>query len=220
VNDEPPPPRVPLLNAANALTTARLVLVPVFAVLAVTSAMTRPPWQIAACLTFGVASATDYVDGWVARSYHLVTSFGKVADPIADKALTGTALVLLSAYGRLPWWATTVILAREIGVTALRFWVLRYGIIPASRGGKLKTALQILGIVWYLWPLPSALAAVGPYLMAAVVGVTVITGVDYVLRALRLRRIALTPLVVPPPEAPEPARAPAAEPAPAPEIAP
>ena len=222
MNDERAPARVPLLNAANALTTARLVLVPVFAVLAVTSAMTRPPWQIAACLTFGVASATDYVDGWVARSYHLVTSFGKVADPIADKALTGTALVLLSAYGRLPWWATTVILVREIGVTALRFWVLRYGVIPASRGGKLKTALQILGIVWYLWPLPPALAAVGPYLMVAVVGVTVITGVDYVLRALRLRRIALTPVVVPPPEAPEPAPTPAPEPAPAPapEVAP
>jgi CDP-diacylglycerol--glycerol-3-phosphate 3-phosphatidyltransferase len=214
VNDESAPPRVPLLNAANALTTARLVLVPVFAMLTVTSAMTRPAWQIAACLTFGVASATDYVDGWVARSYHLVTSFGKVADPIADKALTGTALVLLSAYGRLPWWATTVILAREIGVTALRFWVLRYGVIPASRGGKLKTALQILGIVWYLWPLPPALAAVGPYLMVAVVGVTVITGVDYVLRALRLRRIAVRPVVVPPPQAPEPA------PAPAPEVAP
>jgi CDP-diacylglycerol--glycerol-3-phosphate 3-phosphatidyltransferase len=196
VNDEPA--RVPLVNAANVLTTARLVLVPVFAAFAVVSALTRPGWQIAACLTFGVASATDYVDGWVARTYHLVTSFGKVADPIADKALTGTALVLLSAYGKLPWWATAVILTREIGVTALRFWVLRYGVIPASRGGKLKTALQTLGIAWYLWPFPPGLAAVGMYLMAAAIGVTVITGVDYVLRALRLRRLALTKAISPP----------------------
>jgi CDP-diacylglycerol--glycerol-3-phosphate 3-phosphatidyltransferase len=217
VTDEPVPGdavaarRVPLLNAANVLTMARLVLVPVFAVFAVTSGMTLPAWEVAACVTFGVASATDYVDGWVARSYDLVTSFGKVADPIADKALTGTALVLLSGYGRLPWWATTVILTREIGVTALRFWVLRYGVIPASRGGKLKTALQTLGIAWYLWPFPPWLAGVGPYLMAIVVGVTVLTGVDYVVRALRLRRLALTQAISPVvamrevPEASEPA---------------
>jgi len=185
-------PRAPLLNAANALTVARIVLVPVFAVFAVTSGFVRPGWQIAACLTFGVASATDYVDGWIARSYNLVTSFGKVADPIADKALTGTALVLLSGYGRLPWWATVVILVREIGVTLLRFWVLRYGVIPVSRGGKLKTALQMAGIGWYLWPFPPWLAAVGPYLMAVAIGVTVLTGVDYVVRALRLRRLALS----------------------------
>jgi CDP-diacylglycerol--glycerol-3-phosphate 3-phosphatidyltransferase len=195
VTGEPRP--VPLVNAANALTVVRLALVPVFAVLAVASGLTDPGWEIAACVTFGVASATDYVDGWVARSYHLVTS---------DKALTGTALVLLSAYGRLPWWATVVILTRELAVTGLRFWVLRYGVIPASRGGKLKTALQILGISWYLLPFPPGLARVGPYLMAAAVGVTVITGVDYVQRALRLRRIALTP--PPAPAAPEAARAP------------
>jgi CDP-diacylglycerol--glycerol-3-phosphate 3-phosphatidyltransferase len=157
----------------------------------ITSGMVRPGWRIAACLAFCVASLTDYADGWIARSYDLVTSFGKVADPIADKALTGTALVLLSAYGRLPWWATVLILGREIAVTVLRFWVIRYGVIAVSRGGKVKTALQILGIAWYLWPFPPALAAVGPYLMGAVVVVTVVTGVDYVQRALRLRRVAL-----------------------------
>ncbi len=107
--------------------------------------MTHAGWRIAACLIFCVASATDLVDGWIARRFELVTSFGKVADPIADKALTGTALVLLSAYDRLPWWVTVLILVREWGVTALRFWVIRHGVIPASRGGKLKTALQIAG---------------------------------------------------------------------------
>ncbi|HEY0698229.1 MAG TPA: CDP-diacylglycerol--glycerol-3-phosphate 3-phosphatidyltransferase, partial [Micromonospora sp.] len=143
---------VPVVNAANALTALRLVLVPVFVAMVVVSAMTHSGWRAAACLTFAFASATDLVDGWIARRFSLVTSFGKVADPIADKALTGAALVLLSAYDRLAWWVTVVILAREWGVTLIRFWVIRYGVIAASRGGKVKTALQILAIVWYLWP--------------------------------------------------------------------
>jgi CDP-diacylglycerol---glycerol-3-phosphate 3-phosphatidyltransferase len=182
--------RVPVVNAANVLTAVRLVLIPVFVILVVASDMTQAGWRVAAALTFAVASMTDYVDGWIARRYHLVTSFGKVADPIADKALTGTALVLLAAYDRLPWWVTAVILAREFGVTLIRFWVIRYGVIAASRGGKVKTALQILAISWYLLPFPDPLAAVGPWLMALAVVVTVITGLDYVLRALRLRRSA------------------------------
>ncbi|NYF57614.1 CDP-diacylglycerol--glycerol-3-phosphate 3-phosphatidyltransferase [Micromonospora purpureochromogenes] len=180
--------RVPVLNAANALTALRLVLVPVFAVSVIVSGMTHAGWQMAACLIFVVASATDLVDGWIARRFKLVTSVGKVADPIADKALTGAALVLLSWYDRLPWWVTAVILVREWGVTALRFWVIRRGVIAASRGGKIKTALQILAITWYLWPMPADLAAVGPWIMAAAVVVTVVTGFDYVAQALRLRR--------------------------------
>ncbi|GAB3145688.1 CDP-diacylglycerol--glycerol-3-phosphate 3-phosphatidyltransferase [Micromonospora sonneratiae] len=181
---------VPVVNAANALTGLRLVLVPVFVALVVASSMTNAGWRIAACLTFAFASITDLVDGWIARRFALVTSFGKVADPIADKALTGTALVLLSWYDRLPWWVTLVILAREFGVTLIRFWVIRYGVIAASRGGKIKTAVQILAIVWYLWPVPSGLAAIGPWLMGAAVAVTLLTGLDYVIRALRLRRRA------------------------------
>lgn len=181
---------VPVVNAANALTALRLVLVPVFVALVVASHMTSASWRIAACLTFALASMTDFVDGWIARRFALVTSFGKVADPIADKALTGTALVLLSCYHRLPWWVTVVILAREFGITLMRFWVIRYGVIAASRGGKAKTALQILAIVWYLWPAPPALAGVGFWIMMAAVLVTVVTGLDYVLRALRLRRSA------------------------------
>ncbi|WP_200209046.1 CDP-diacylglycerol--glycerol-3-phosphate 3-phosphatidyltransferase [Micromonospora coerulea] len=179
---------VPVVNAANALTALRLVLVPVFAVTVVVSDMTHAGWRIAACLIFAVASVTDLVDGWIARRFKLVTSVGKVADPIADKALTGAALVLLSWYDRLPWWVTAVILARELGITALRFWVIRHGVIAASRGGKAKTALQILAIAWYLWPMPAALAMVGPWIMAVAVIVTVLTGFDYVAQALRLRR--------------------------------
>ncbi|OKI89493.1 CDP-diacylglycerol--glycerol-3-phosphate 3-phosphatidyltransferase [Micromonospora sp. CB01531] len=180
--------RVPLLNAANVLTAVRLVLVPVFAASVVASDFTDAGWRMAACLIFVVASATDLVDGWIARRFALVTSLGKVADPIADKALTGAALVLLSWYDRLPWWVTVVILVRELGITALRFWVIRRGVIAASRGGKIKTALQILAITWYLWPMPEPLAVVGPWIMGAAVVVTVLTGFDYIAQALRLRR--------------------------------
>jgi CDP-diacylglycerol---glycerol-3-phosphate 3-phosphatidyltransferase len=180
--------RVPLANPANALTALRLALVPVFVALTVASGMTDRGPRMVATATFFVASLTDFVDGWIARTWDLVTSFGKVADPIADKLLTGTALVLLSWYDRLPWWVTAVILVRELGVTALRFSVIRHGVIPASRGGKIKTALQILAIAWYLWPFPSALERIGEVIMAAAVVVTVATGVDYVARAVRLRR--------------------------------
>jgi CDP-diacylglycerol--glycerol-3-phosphate 3-phosphatidyltransferase len=197
VTDEPVPVAAPrvvsLYNPANILTAVRLVLVPVFLAVVIVSGMTSAGWRIVACLTFCLASATDFADGWIARRWQLVTSFGKVADPIADKALTGTALVLLSAYDLLPWWVTVLILVREWGVTALRLWVIRYGVIPASRGGKVKTALQIAAIAWYLWPTAPPYDRVGPWLMAAAVVVTVVTGVDYVIQAVRLRRGAARP---------------------------
>jgi len=184
----PVDPQAPLLNAANGLTALRLLLVPVFAALTVASELTHPGWRVAAALTFGTASITDYIDGWVARRHQLVTSFGKVADPIADKALTGTALVLLSGYGLVPWWITALIIVREVGVTALRFLVLSRGAIPVSRGGKLKTLLQALAIGWLLWPMPEGAAVVGLWLMYVAAAITVATGVDYVVRAVRLRR--------------------------------
>ncbi|GIJ37984.1 CDP-diacylglycerol--glycerol-3-phosphate 3-phosphatidyltransferase [Micromonospora andamanensis] len=188
--ESPPVPvvAVPVVNAANALTALRLVLVPVFAASVVMSGMTHAGWQVIACVIFAVASVTDLVDGWIARRFALVTAVGKVADPIADKALTGAALLLLSWYDRLPWWVTTIILARELGITALRFWVIRRGVIAASRGGKIKTALQILAITWYLWPMPAALIPIGPWIMGAAVAVTLVTGLDYIAQATRLRR--------------------------------
>ena len=183
--------QVPVVNAANVLTVTRIVLVPVFVLLVIISGMTDTWWRFAAAVAFGVASLTDFVDGWIARRYGLVTSFGKVADPIADKALTGSALVLLSIYDALPWWVTVVILIREWGITALRFWALKYGVMAASRGGKLKTVLQIGAIGWYLFPFPEPWSKVGPVLMGAALVVTVVTGVDYVIRAFRLRREAV-----------------------------
>ena len=135
--------------------------------------MIRPGWRMAACLTFAFASATDLVDGWIARRYGLVTSFGKVADPIADKALTGTALVLLSWYDRMPWWVTVLILTRELGVTALRFWVIRHGVIAGQPGrqgqDRRSRSWRSSGTCG---PLPGA-AGVGPVIMGAAVVVTV-----------------------------------------------
>ena len=175
-----------LWNVANVLTMVRIVLVPVFVAFLFAGGTA---WRLAALGTFVVASLTDVLDGRLARSRGLVTDFGKIADPVADKALTGAALIGLSALGELPWWVTGVIMFRELGVTALRFWVLRWGVIAASRGGKLKTLLQVVAICLYL--LPATLSPpdlVRELFMAAAVVVTVVTGVDYVLQAVRLRR--------------------------------
>ena len=185
----PPAPSRPalpgpgLVNVANALTVLRLMLVPVFVACLLAGGT---GWRVAAFVVFGVASVTDLLDGRLARSRGLITDFGKIADPIADKALTGAALVTLSALGELAWWVTVVILAREISVTLLRFWVIRRGVIAASRGGKLKTLLQVVAIALYVLPGPPAV--VREVVMAAAVAVTVVTGIDYGVRAVRLHR--------------------------------
>jgi len=179
-----------LVNVANGLTVVRLLLVPVFVVFLVEAGHPASTgWRLAALAAFGVASLTDLLDGQLARSRGLVTDFGKIADPIADKALTGAALISLTALGELPGWVTALILAREVGVTALRFAVIRRGVIAASAGGKLKTLLQIVAICLYL--LPPSLSPpplVKEIVMGAALVVTLVTGVDYVVRAVRLVR--------------------------------
>lgn len=181
-------PAAPVLNVANALTVFRIVLVPVFLVVLFTAGGVETPWRIAAFVVFAVAAITDQIDGKIARSWGLVTDFGKLADPIADKALIGSALIGLSILGVVPWWITVVILAREIGVTLLRFWVVRHGIIAASTGGKLKTMLQSIGIGLLVLPLHGVAHSVAMWILYAALAVTVVTGVDYVWRALVLRR--------------------------------
>jgi CDP-diacylglycerol---glycerol-3-phosphate 3-phosphatidyltransferase len=177
----PAVPQAGLLNIANLLTVVRLLLVPVFLWLLFIDGTW---WRVAALLVFAVASFTDRVDGQLARSRNLVTDFGKIADPIADKALTGSALVGLSLLGDLWWWVTIVILVREIGITLLRFVVIRYGVIAASRGGKLKTMLQVFAIGFYVMPGPIDLLRW--VTMGAALAVTVVTGLDYVVKAWRL----------------------------------
>ncbi|MEU9887402.1 CDP-diacylglycerol--glycerol-3-phosphate 3-phosphatidyltransferase [Sphaerisporangium sp. NPDC051017] len=177
--------RVSPWNIANVLTVLRLVVVPFFVVCMFVDG-TGGRWT--ALVVFLLASLTDQLDGWLARRYGLITDFGKIADPIADKALIGAALVTLSLLDEVSWWVTGAILVREAGVTALRFAVIRHGIIPASYGGKVKTVLQITAIALYVLPgVPGPLrwAVMGPAL-----AVTVVTGADYVVRAVRLRKVA------------------------------
>jgi CDP-diacylglycerol--glycerol-3-phosphate 3-phosphatidyltransferase len=197
VSPPQPPVRVPLWNLANALTVTRMMLVPVFLLALLAQGGTDPLWRVTAVVIFSVASLTDRFDGDLARRWGQVTTFGKIADPIADKALTGSALVGLSVLGELPWWVTGVIVVREVVVTALRFWVLRYGVIPASRGGKVKAFAQAVAIGLFILPLPAVAQPLRWTVMGLAVMLTVITGLDYVVRAWRLRACGRRAIAMP-----------------------
>ena len=186
----------PVANLANALTLLRLLLVPVFVLLVLHGDGHEPGWRLAAWAAFALATVTDRVDGEVARRRGTITDIGKIADPIADKALIGAALVALSLIGDLAWWVTVVILVREVAITMLRFVVIRHGVIAASRGGKAKTLAQALAIGLYLLPLPSVLEPVAAVVMAVAVVLTVVTGLDYVQRAVHLRRTSPRALMI------------------------
>ena len=186
------------LNLPNALTALRIVLVPFFVWflwVGGTQGEDSLGMRWAALAVFAVAMYTDKLDGDIARARGLITSFGKIADPIADKLLTGAAFVVLSMLGELWWWVTVVILVREWGITLLRFVVIRYGVMAASKGGKLKTVLQTVARLLLLLPLVPLVGAWWPWLgwiaMGAALVVTVVTGVDYVVKAVQLRRRAL-----------------------------
>jgi CDP-diacylglycerol--glycerol-3-phosphate 3-phosphatidyltransferase/cardiolipin synthase len=181
-------------NLPNILTMLRIVLVPFFVWFLILDApglqAQNGVWRWAAAAVFAVAIYTDKLDGDIARSRGLVTDFGKIADPIADKLLIGSALVMLSLLQELPWWVTILILVREWGITALRFFVIRYGVIPASRGGKLKTVVQTVAIFLYILPLASIapwFGVVAFVVMMAALAITLWTGGEYVIEALKLR---------------------------------
>lgn len=183
--------RVP--NLANLLTGLRLVLVPVFLIFLFAGDGHQTASRITAFVIFAVAVVTDRADGWLARTYDMVTEFGKLADPIADKALIGAALIGLSMLGDLPWWVTVVILVREVGVTVLRFAMLHRGVIPASRGGKLKTLVQAVAIGLFILPLhswPPLWTTAAWWVMWAAIALTVVTGLEYVVSAVRGERPA------------------------------
>jgi CDP-diacylglycerol--glycerol-3-phosphate 3-phosphatidyltransferase len=185
-------------NLANGLTTLRIILVPLFAWLLLRGGGDDYASRWWAAGVFTAAILTDRIDGELARRRNVVTDFGKVMDPIADKALTGMAFVGLSVIGELWWWVTIVVLGREWGITLLRFWVIKYGVIPASRGGKIKTALQGLALCGLILPLHLLSGAwrtlgnvlwwVSAGLLAAAVVITLVTGLDYAREATRVRR--------------------------------
>lgn len=177
--------RVPVTNLANMLTGLRLVLVPIFLLALFAGNGHDTTGRVAAFVIFAVAVITDRFDGALARTYGMVTEFGTLADPIADKTLIGAALIGLSMLGDLPWWVTVVILVRELGITLLRFAVLRRGVIPASWGGKLKTLVQAVAIGLFVLPLSGSWLVAASVVMATALVLTVITGADYVASAIK-----------------------------------
>ncbi len=185
---QPAAPGPSIANVANLLTAFRLVLVPVFLLVLFIGDGHEVGSRITAFAIFAVAVITDRLDGQIARKYEIVTEFGKLADPIADKLLIGSALIGLSMLGDLPWWVTVVVLCREVGITVLRFAVLRRGVIPASRGGKLKTLVQAIAIGLFVLPLhawPSVWLTTAWVVMWAAIVLTIVTGIDYLVSAVR-----------------------------------
>ncbi|WP_417235406.1 CDP-diacylglycerol--glycerol-3-phosphate 3-phosphatidyltransferase [Arthrobacter sp.] len=187
---EPNPQPVPTLNIANVLTTLRIIMVPFFVWALVADDQQHGVLRWVAVALFALAMYTDKLDGDLARSRGLITNFGKIADPIADKLLLGAALVTLSWLGELWWWVTIVILVRELGITALRFAVIRRGVIAASRGGKIKTVTQTAGLFLMLLPFTPDIGwltvlALAVILLAA--AITVYTGIDYIVQAARMK---------------------------------
>lgn len=165
-------------NLPNVLTSLRILFIPVFVWLVLAG---HQWWAFG---LFAALMATDKLDGDIARARGLITDFGKIADPIADKALMTAALVSLNIIGVLPIWITVVILIREFGITLWRMWMLRSGkVVPASKGGKLKTVLQALAVALYLCPLPDWMDIPSYVVMLVAVAVTVVTGVQYLMDA-------------------------------------
>ncbi|GAA3890498.1 CDP-diacylglycerol--glycerol-3-phosphate 3-phosphatidyltransferase [Leifsonia kafniensis] len=179
-------------NLPNLITVVRILLAPLFMWMLLADNGEDGALRWWAAGLFIVAIATDGIDGAIARRQGLVTDLGKLLDPIADKVLTGGALICLSILGELWWWVTIVILVREVGITIFRFAMLRDRVIPASRGGKLKTILQSVAISLYLVPLWLVFGEWVHYLnavvMAAALIMTVVTGIDYLVAARRENR--------------------------------
>ncbi|MCU1534952.1 MAG: pgsA [Glaciihabitans sp.] len=179
-------------NVANIITVIRILLAPVFVWLLFADGHQFGPIRYLAAVLFILAIATDGLDGYLARRRNLVTDVGILLDPIADKVLIGGALVTLSILGEVWWWVTIVILVREFGITILRLSVLSKRVIPASRGGKLKTLLQAVAIALYLVPLQHLFGApfviVDGVVMGVAVVLTFVTGADYLLKAWRQSR--------------------------------
>ncbi|MFF1573293.1 CDP-diacylglycerol--glycerol-3-phosphate 3-phosphatidyltransferase [Leifsonia sp. NPDC058292] len=199
VPDAPPPsmaggtPRaVSNWNVPNIITVVRILLAPLFVWMLLADAGADTWLRWAAAVLFVLAIATDGVDGAIARRNNLVTELGKLLDPIADKVLTGGALIALSILGELPWWVTVVILVREVGITVYRFVVIKQGVIAASRGGKLKTIVQSVAISLALFPLWTLFGDwvhwVNGIAMTLAVVLTVVTGADYLWQAWKGRK--------------------------------
>ncbi|MCL6422078.1 CDP-diacylglycerol--glycerol-3-phosphate 3-phosphatidyltransferase [Brachybacterium sp. JHP9] len=187
------PQPVPLWNIANILTMLRCVMVPVFVVVAVMHP-DLVAWRLGAAAIFVVAMVTDFLDGYLARSRNLITDFGKIVDPIADKAITGAAFIVLSIWDYVPWWMTILILVREFGITIMRFTILKHGALPATFAGKAKTMMQSIAITFCLIPFElwwGPAKWIGLALVTIAFILTIWSGLVNLKDGLRLRREAL-----------------------------
>ena len=183
-------------NAPNIITGARIVATPFFIWMLLADDGRMGVWRWAAAAFFVLAIATDAWDGYLARSRGLVTDLGKLLDPIADKFLTGGALVALSILAELQWWVTIVVLVREVGITVHRLFEARTVVVAAAWMGKLKTVAQSVAIALALFPFPEVLGEwvvwINVATMAAAVFLTVASGIDYIVNFARLGRVRPT----------------------------
>lgn len=173
------------MNLPNSLTIFRILALPFCAWALFVNGGDDPTWRIIAWTSFFIVGMTDVLDGKLARSRNQVSAFGAILDPIADKAFIATALISLSILDRIPWWVTILILTREVGVTILRFAVIRREIISASKGGKFKTLIQNFSVGFYMLPLPEQLFLPRDLLLGLAMFLTITTGISYFRSALR-----------------------------------
>jgi CDP-diacylglycerol--glycerol-3-phosphate 3-phosphatidyltransferase len=172
------------MNLPNALTVFRILALPFCAWALFQKDGEDPTWQIIAWSSFFIVGMTDVLDGRIARKRNQISNFGIILDPIADKAFIATALIGLSILGKIPWWVTAIILIREIGVTILRFAVIKREVISANRGGKLKSLIQNFSVGFYILPLPTYLYLPRDILLGIAIALTVWTGIEYFRNAL------------------------------------
>jgi CDP-diacylglycerol--glycerol-3-phosphate 3-phosphatidyltransferase len=173
------------INLPNALTIFRILALPFCAYALFKNGGDDDSWRIIAFTLFFIVGLSDILDGKIARSRNQITEFGKLLDPIADKAMLATASIGASFLGMLSWWVTAIFLIREVAVTILRFAVIKKGVIPASKGAKVKTFFQSFGVGFYILPLPSYLNLPRDIFMAVAIYLTISTGVTYFRKALK-----------------------------------
>jgi CDP-diacylglycerol--glycerol-3-phosphate 3-phosphatidyltransferase len=171
--------KIPVFITPNTLTVARILLIPIGVYTLFYDGGDNPTFQLIAYLIFFILGMTDIVDGRWARRTNRITSLGTFLDPVADKALIGSAMISLSILDRFPWWITVVILTREIGITLFRLMVIKNGVIPASKGGKIKTLTQNFGVGFFILPLPAWLDWFKYGFISVAIILTVTTAYDY-----------------------------------------
>ena len=173
------------LNLPNSITIARIAFLPLGAYALFKNGGTDQNWQWISWVIFFLIGMTDVLDGKLARSRNSITELGKFLDPVADKAMIATAMISLAILDRMPWWIVIVILSRELFITFFRLAVIKRGVIPANRGGKLKASVQGFGVGFYVMPISESLYWFRDGFMYIAIALTLGTGFYYVKSAFK-----------------------------------